>query len=87
MAKNQNPLISTFPHQQHGVSFLVSRSAAGLFDEQGLGKSKQLIDAIIQCVEEDLLDGAVIVCPNHIKSTWQQEVTKHAHQKTSVILG
>lgn len=36
------------PHQEKGTNFLRDRNAAALFDEQGLGKTKQLIDAITQ---------------------------------------
>ena len=61
------------PHQQEGTVFLRDHEAAALFDEQGLGKSKQLIDAICQDVEARVLDGALIVCPNSIKSTWAEE--------------
>jgi len=38
--------ISLMPHQTEGTEFLRQNERAALFDEQGLGKSKQLIDAI-----------------------------------------
>ena len=34
-------------HQEDGTQFLRVRERAALFDEPGLGKSKQLIDAIV----------------------------------------
>ena len=34
------------PHQTEGTQFLRDNTAAALFDEQGLGKSKQVIDAL-----------------------------------------
>ncbi len=40
------------PHQRHGTRFLRSKVAAALFDEQGLGKSKQLIDSVGQDIRK-----------------------------------
>lgn len=74
----------TLPHQQEGTSFLRGRDAAALFDEQGLGKSKQLIDAVRQDVEARVLDGALIVCPNSIKGTWGEEVERHSSLRYAV---
>ena len=76
--------ISPLPHQQEGTSFLRDREAAALFDEQGLGKSRQLIDAICQDVETGVLDGALIVCPNSIKSTWGEEIVRHSNSRYAV---
>lgn len=65
-----------FDHQRRGTKFLRENKRAGLFDEQGLGKSKQLIDAIIAEVDAGSIQGAVIVCPNGLKSNWAGEVQK-----------
>lgn len=67
-----------FPHQQEGTRFLRERGSAALFDEQGLGKSKQLIDAIAQEVVQGSLDGALIICPNTLKTTWGEEIERHS---------
>ena len=71
--------ISALPHQTEGTNFVASREAAALFDEQGLGKSKQLIDAVAKQVEDGTLDGALIVCPNAVKSTWVREIEAHSN--------
>lgn len=63
-------------HQKAGTGFLRERTAAALFDEQGLGKTRQLIDAIAQDVEVGELDGALVICPNILKTTWGQEIEK-----------
>jgi SWI/SNF-related matrix-associated actin-dependent regulator of chromatin subfamily A-like protein 1 len=65
------------PHQIEGIEFLRNRSAAALFDEQGLGKSKQLIEAIAQDVEAGALDGTLVICPNSLKATWAEEIERH----------
>lgn len=72
------------PHQKTGVRFLRGRSAAALFDEQGLGKSKQLIDAIAQDVESGSIQGALLVCPNTLKTTWGEEIEKHSELRYAV---
>src|SRR5579871_1175918 len=72
------------PHQEEGTRFLRDREAAALFDEQGLGKSKQLIDAVAESVRDGGLDGALIVCPNTLKTTWGEEIEKHSELRYAV---
>lgn len=75
---------TALPHQQHGTQFLRERTAAALFDEQGLGKSKQLIDAVAQEIAAGNLDGALIVCPNTLKTTWGEEIERHSDLRYAV---
>lgn len=63
-------------HQTNGTEFLRGRERAALFDEQGLGKSKQLIDAIVGEIEVGTIAGALIVCPNGLKSNWGGEIER-----------
>ena len=60
-------------YQKEGTKFLRKNERAGLFDEQGLGKTKQLIDAVSAEIGAGSIKGAVIVCPNGLKSTWATE--------------
>jgi SWI/SNF-related matrix-associated actin-dependent regulator of chromatin subfamily A-like protein 1 len=64
------------PHQEDGTRFLRDREAAALFDEQGLGKSRQLLDAVAQAKSSGEIEGALIVCPNTIKPTWGEEIER-----------
>src|SRR6266849_11155010 len=75
---------AAIPHQEDGTRFLRDREAAALFDEQGLGKSRQLIDAIAQNIEEGTLDGALIICPNTVKTTWGEEIEGHSSARYAV---
>jgi SNF2 family DNA or RNA helicase len=75
---------AALPHQEEGTRFLRDREAAALFDEQGLGKSKQLIDAITQHIQDGDLDGALIICPNTLKTTWGEEIEQHSSSRYSV---
>jgi SWI/SNF-related matrix-associated actin-dependent regulator 1 of chromatin subfamily A len=72
------------PHQDVGTKFLRDREAAGLFDEQGLGKSKQLIDAVSQDIAAGVIDGALIICPNILKNTWAEEIEKFSGLRYAV---
>jgi SWI/SNF-related matrix-associated actin-dependent regulator 1 of chromatin subfamily A len=63
---------------------LRARTAAALFDEQGLGKSKQLIDAVAQDIASGTIDAALIVCPNTLKSTWGEEIERHCRLRYAV---
>ena len=78
------PVPPALPHQEDGTRFLRDREAAALFDEQGLGKTRQLIDAITQERAADALDGAVIVCPNTIKATWGEEIQRFSDQAYAI---
>jgi len=76
--------VQALPHQRVGTRFLRSKKAAALFDEQGLGKSKQLIDAISEDIAADVLDAALIVCPNTLKTTWGEEIEKYSDLRYAV---
>jgi SNF2 family DNA or RNA helicase len=66
----------TLAHQEEGTRFLRENERAALFDEQGLGKSKQLIDALAGEITAGTLSAGLIVCPNGLKTNWAQEVEK-----------
>jgi SWI/SNF-related matrix-associated actin-dependent regulator 1 of chromatin subfamily A len=63
-------------HQKKGTQFLRQKEPAGPFDEQGMGKSEQLIDAIAAETATGSIRGAVIVCSNNLKSNWAAEIEK-----------
>jgi len=84
MGSNRPDPPKPLPHQKRGSQFLRDRSAAALFDEQGLGKTKQLIDAVTQDVADNVLAGALIVCPNSLKTTWAEEIEQHSAVRYAV---
>lgn len=67
---------ASLPHQVAGTTFLRDNERAALFDEQGLGKSKQLIDAVSAEIASGTLGGALIICPNGLKTNWAEEVER-----------
>lgn len=82
-ANRPNPP-ARLPHQEHGIQFLRERSEAALLDEQGLGKSRQVIEAIKEDIAEGVLGGALIVCPNTIKQTWAEEIERYSELRFAV---
>jgi len=78
------PKPGLFPFQRDGVEFLRERTAAGLFDDPGLGKTKQVIEVLNREVEAGALGGAVVICPNTLKTTWSEEIERHSTLRYAV---
>jgi SWI/SNF-related matrix-associated actin-dependent regulator of chromatin subfamily A-like protein 1 len=71
-------------HQREGVDFLSERKAAGLFDDPGLGKTRQLIESIDREIPAGTLKGALIICPNSLKTTWGEEIEKYSTARYAI---
>lgn len=75
-----------FPHQLEAIEFMKGEKNIPLFDEQGLGKSKIVIDTLCSDIENNIIDSALIICKKTLLDTWKKEISKHSHL-TSAILG
>lgn len=67
-----------FPHQQVGAAFIaVNNGNCGIFDEQGTGKSPQLITGtrVMQRNGAQMFP-MLIVCPATVKTHWEREWAK-----------
>ena len=75
-----------FAHQVEGVRFGLDKKKFLLCDDQGLGKTKQIID-LVGCLEKtDAINKVLIVCGvNSLKYNWQSEIGIHSYQKGWVI--
>jgi SWI/SNF-related matrix-associated actin-dependent regulator 1 of chromatin subfamily A len=82
MTSSKGPI--ALPHQLEGIQFIREREAAALFDEQGLGKTKQLIDALSQEIAAGVIAAALVICPNGLKTTWAEEIEKHSSMRYAV---
>jgi len=76
-----------FAHQIEAIDYVNKRDAVALFDEQGLGKTKIVIEAITKNIDEGKVDGALIVCRKTLIRNWQEEISTHSHLKTIVLRG
>ena len=76
-----------FKHQQEVFDKYRDREYFGIFAEQGLGKSKMIIDQFCSLYEEDLLDAVLIVAPNGLHCNWHHnEIPTHIWELNNVSL-
>ena len=75
-----------FAHQIDGVRFGLNKKKFLLCDDQGLGKTKQIID-FVGCLEKtDTINKVLIVCGvNSLKYNWQSEIGIHSNEKGWVL--
>lgn len=75
-----------FRHQVDGVRFGLNKKRFLLGDEQGLGKTKQIID-FVGCLEKtDTINKVLIICGvNSLKYNWQSEINIHSDEKGWVL--
>lgn len=75
-----------FEHQKQGVLFGLEHEKWFLGDEQGLGKSKQVIDiAIARKIKYGYKHCLIICGVNTLKWNWAAEVTKHSNEKAHIL--
>jgi len=76
-----------FQHQIDGLFFGLDNDIFILADEQGLGKTKQVIDiAVAKKITKGYKHCLIICGVNGLKWNWQMEVEKHSNE-TAYILG
>lgn len=80
MSKNPNRRLRE--HQKEGVQFLLSRKKCILADDQGYGKTTELVVAAI----EGNFDSVLIICPASIKSTWKKELLWYVPERDITIV-
>lgn len=75
-----------FAHQIDGVRFGLNKKRFLLGDDQGLGKTKQIID-FVGCLEKiDKINKVLIICGvNSLKYNWQSEISIHSDEKGWVL--
>ncbi|VVB94237.1 Uncharacterised protein [uncultured archaeon] len=76
-----------YPHQLEAVEFIRGKEYIPLFDEQGLGKTKIVIDSVLKDIEDGYIDGTLIICKKYLIPTWEEEILKHSHLKPIILKG
>jgi SWI/SNF-related matrix-associated actin-dependent regulator of chromatin subfamily A-like protein 1 len=84
---NYNQKTRPFSHQIEATEYVASNTNSALFDEQGLGKTKIVIDALVKNIKEKIIDGAIIICRKSLIETWKQEISQHSYLKSIVLRG
>ncbi|MGA7193745.1 MAG: SNF2-related protein, partial [Anaerolineales bacterium] len=80
-----SPRLRPLPHQMDATNFLVERETAALFDEQGLGKTKIMIDALARSFAAGTIEAAIVICKKSLLTTWEQEIIKHSQLKSIIL--
>lgn len=75
------------PHQIEATSYIKQHACVPLFDEQGLGKSKIVIDAMCYDIEHNVIDSVLVVCKKTLLNTWGKEIKKHSFLDYSILDG
>ena len=74
-------------HQVEAIGYIETHEYIALFDEQGLGKTKVVIEALCNNMQDRVLDGAIVVCRKHLIGNWQEEIERHCNLKSIVLRG
>jgi SNF2 family DNA or RNA helicase len=84
---NLTPRTKPLAHQLEAIEFVRKRNEVALFDEQGLGKTKIVLDAILADIADGIIDGALVVCRNGLLPTWRNEILIHTNVRGIVLAG
>jgi SNF2 family DNA or RNA helicase len=75
-----------FAHQREGIEAIVANPFFALFDDMGIGKSKQTIDAAQVLFHRGIIDKVLVIAPAVIRSVWFDqelgELAKHLWTST-----
>lgn len=82
-----SPRTKPLPHQREAIEYVIRTPAAALFDEQGLGKTKIIIDAFAELMGRGRIDAALVVAPMSLVYNWEAEIAKHSHLVPVVLRG
>lgn len=84
--KSFNFKTQPFQHQIEGFNYGLTHDKWLLADEQGLGKSKQVIDIALALRDKENLKHCLIVCGvNGLKWNWYNEVSTHSNEKGYIL--
>ena len=70
--------VSLMAHQKEGVDFLIREKSGLLAFEQGLGKTRVVIEAYRRLAAAVDADRLLVMCPNSLKRNWQVEIARCA---------
>lgn len=87
ITQNYNSKTVPLPHQLEAINYIHKNSIIALFDEQGLGKTKIVIDALSLDMQEGMIQGVLVIAPMSLLLNWEQEVQKHSFLLPIVLKG
>jgi SNF2 family DNA or RNA helicase len=66
-----------YAHQQEALQLAWDKPAFAYFMEMGTGKSKIIVDEIVNYINHKMIDCAIVVAPNNVHVNWKTELLKH----------
>jgi len=85
--QNYNSKTVALPHQNEAIAYIIKNDNIALFDEQGLGKTKIVIDSLACLLKEQRIEGILVIAPMSLLFNWEQEVEKHTYLIPNVLKG
>lgn len=85
--QNYESKTNALPHQVEAINFIYEHKEIALFDEQGLGKTKIVIEALCWSMRRGEIEGVLVVAPMSLLYNWEQEVVKHSFLIPIVLRG
>ena len=85
--QNYDSKTSPLPHQLEAMDYIYKNKTVALFDEQGLGKTKIVINALALDMREENIQGVLVISPMSLLFNWEQEVQKHSFLLPIVLKG
>lgn len=74
-------------YQVEAIDYICNNKEIALFDEQGLGKTKIVIDALCDDMKNNIIEGVLVIAPMSLLYNWEQEVDKHSFLIPIVLKG
>jgi SNF2 family DNA or RNA helicase len=81
------PKLKPLAHQIEATRFLCQHDWAALFDEQGLGKTKIVVDSLAQLFAAGIIEAALIICKKSLLANWEAEIAKHSSLRAITLRG
>lgn len=76
----------SYDYQLDGVRYGIENKSWLLGDQQGLGKTKQMIDLAVWKKENEGIKHCLIVCGvNNLKYNWLEEIKKHSNEEGRIL--
>lgn len=75
-----------YDHQREALERAYAKPEFAFFLEQGTGKSKIIVDEIVNLIDDDKIDIAVIIAPNQVHENWAEQFSLHGQENKYNIL-
>ena len=75
-----------YHHQQEGLEKMFGREAFALFCEMGTGKSKMIVDEIVNLIEMKEINCAIVLAPNGVHANWKEQFEIHAANNNKIFI-